>query len=84
MTHISTGELADLRVALRPLVGVQFEILRLPRPVLSVIEPSQIGTLVGVLMDASIPHLGKIARNPEQLAAVGQREFCNLKTVWKA
>lgn len=71
MTDITTGDLAELRGALRPLVGVQFDILKLPRAVLAAIEPSQVGTMVGVLMDASIPHLGKIAKNPEQLAAVG-------------
>lgn len=58
--RISQGDLAELGTALRPLIGVQFGSLLLPRAALADIEPSQIGTIVGTLMDALIPHLGSI------------------------
>ena len=55
--HVTEAELADLAVALDGLKGVQLRLLRLPRPVLKAFEPSQIGTIVGTLMDACIPEL---------------------------
>lgn len=58
--RISRGELDQLRDALQPLIGVQFTNLTLPTPALMSIEPSQIGTIVGTLMDALLPHLDHI------------------------
>jgi hypothetical protein len=57
---ITEAELDELRRYLAPLVGVQFEVLKLPRDILAGFEPSQIGTIVGALMDACIPQLEKI------------------------
>ena len=59
--RITPQQLADLREALFPLEGVQFTSLLLPLVALADIEPSQIGTIVGTLMDTLIPHLDDIA-----------------------
>lgn len=59
--RITDESLENLYSALAPLRGVQFGSLLLPRNALMDIEPSQIGTIVGVLMDALIPNLGSIA-----------------------
>jgi hypothetical protein len=55
--RISADELARLRTRLHPLIGVQFTQFGLPKVALAGIEPSQVGTIVGTLMDALIPHL---------------------------
>jgi hypothetical protein len=59
-TRISASDLAKLRTALQSLIGVQFQELTLPKLALRAFEPSQIGTIVGSLMDALIPHLADI------------------------
>ena len=58
---VTPQQLATLHTALHPLKGVQFDSLLLPRVALADIEPSQVGTIVGPLMDAMIPHLTGIA-----------------------
>jgi hypothetical protein len=58
--RITENDLANLRTALVPLIGTQFKSLSLPRVALKAFEPSQIGTIVGSLMDALIPHLHDI------------------------
>jgi hypothetical protein len=58
--RITTGQLTQLREVLQPLLGTQFNSLMLPIVVLEAFEPSQIGTIVGSLMDALIPHLNDI------------------------
>jgi hypothetical protein len=55
--RISDETLGYLRNELRPLIGTQFRILSLPVKALKAFEPSQVGTIVGTLMDACIPHL---------------------------
>lgn len=66
--------------ALSSLVGVQLEILRLPREVLEGFEPSQIGTIVGTLVDACVPALDKLYPNLKGLGLrkapgiLGERE----------
>jgi hypothetical protein len=57
---ITAEELATLKKQLWPLVGTQFTSLSLPVAALEAFEPSQIGTIVGSLMDALIPHLPSI------------------------
>ena len=59
-TRITKETLDALREALHPLVGTQFQSLALPKIALEAFEPSQIGTIVGALMDALIPHLTDI------------------------
>jgi hypothetical protein len=59
-SRISNQTLATLREAFHPLIGTQFESLALPRVAIAAFEPSQIGTIVGALMDALIPHLTDI------------------------
>ena len=59
-SRISQPELAALRTALKPLIGIQFKQLTLPKVALKAFEPSQIGTIVGSLMDALMPHLPDI------------------------
>lgn len=58
--RITLQELSELRAALTPLIGMQFTQLSLPKVALKAFEPSQIGTIVGALMDALIPHLPDI------------------------
>jgi hypothetical protein len=60
MTEITAQELTKLRKAFAPLIGVQLDILKIPTGILSAFQPSQIGTIVGTLMDACIPHLDAI------------------------
>ena len=55
--RISAEELAALRKGLQPLIGRQFMQLSLPKVALKAFEPSQVGTIVGTLMDALIPYL---------------------------
>jgi hypothetical protein len=70
--EISTAELQELQGALAPLAGLQFEVLKLPRDILIGFEPSQIGSIVGALMDACIPQLDKIVRGDNSfLQALG-------------
>jgi hypothetical protein len=54
---ISIAEIADLSDQLKNLLGTQFNSLALPLAALEAFEPSQVGTIVGTLMDALIPHL---------------------------
>ena len=57
---VSGREIGAIRQALRPLVGAQFNILSIPEEILLAFEPSQVGTIIGSLMDACIPQLSKI------------------------
>jgi hypothetical protein len=57
LRRMTSDELAHLREELQPLVGTQFPYLALPKRALESFEPSQIGTIVGTLMDAMIPFL---------------------------
>ena len=60
LERISDSDLAALRETLQPLIGTQFKSLALPKAAMLAFEPSQIGTIVGSLMDALIPHLTDI------------------------
>lgn len=75
-TGITDETLSALRAALRPLVGTQFGSLALPKVAIRAFEPSQIGTIVGSLMDALIPHLDDIPQVGLQKHAgiLGERE----------
>ena len=55
--RITETDIAQLADRLEALKGVQLKVISLPRSVLSAFEPSQIGTIVGTLMDACIPEL---------------------------
>ena len=57
---ITDIEITNLAERLEPLKGVQLKLLQLPRQVLGAFEPSQIGTIVGTLMDACIPELEQL------------------------
>lgn len=74
-THsvVSGEEIAYIRTALRPLIGAQFNILSIPKEILLAFEPSQIGTIVGSLMDACIPQLSKITES-DTFDSVGLRK----------
>jgi hypothetical protein len=65
--EITNAELEKLRQALQPLIDVQVGVLRLPKDTLVGFEPSQIGTLVGVIMDACIPQLDLVIEGDQQL-----------------
>lgn len=55
--RITEKELSELRKCFEPLIGTRFRSLSLPIVSLMAFEPSQIGTIVGALMDAMIPYL---------------------------
>jgi hypothetical protein len=82
MPDITKKAVEQLRKALQPLIAIQFDVLKIPRAVLSAFEPSQIGTIVGALMDACIPQLHLLVKGKglEQVGlekhagAIGERE----------
>ena len=61
--RIDADQIAELAEYLGPLRGVQVKVLQLPQTVLSAFEPSQIGTIVGTLMDACIPELPRLIQD---------------------
>ena len=65
--EITNAELERLRQALQPLIDVPVGVLRLPKDTLIGFEPSQIGTVVGVIMDACIPQLDLVIEGDKQL-----------------
>ncbi|MDD3402039.1 MAG: hypothetical protein PHQ72_01610 [Hespellia sp.] len=74
VTHTITREQMDLiKHSLSPLIGAQFNILSIPEEILIAFEPSQIGTIVGSLMDACIPQLSKIT-DSDTFDSVGLRK----------
>ena len=60
---VAHADLIELAESLSGLIGIQPEVLRLPRSVLKAFEPSKIGAIVGTLMDACIPELSNIKEN---------------------
>ncbi|WP_288175447.1 hypothetical protein [Sporofaciens musculi] len=60
---VNAEDIAHIKIALQPLIGVQFHILSIPKEILLAFEPSQIGTIIGTLMDACIPQLSKITES---------------------
>lgn len=68
---LSHDEIEALRRALHPLVGVHFKILQIPRAILVGFEPSQIGTIIGSLMDACIPYIAMILPDNKSLIELG-------------
>lgn len=58
----------------RVLTNVQLDLLRIPASVLVGFEPSQIGSIVGALLDACIPQLHKIIPSIDQLEEIGFRK----------
>jgi hypothetical protein len=73
---ITEEELKKLAEQLKPLVGIQFHSLALPTAALAAFEPSQVGTVVGTLMDALIPHLpnADIVGLEKAAGILGERE----------
>jgi len=78
MSDITEQELEELRGALAPLKDLPVELLRLPREILSGFEPSQIGTIVGTLMDAAIPQLSTLLPDNADLGSVGLRKAAGI------
>src|SRR5712691_3848389 len=68
---VTEAQLKELRTALRPLLCVRLNVLNLPRAVLSAFEPSQVGTIVGTLVDACLPQLQLVVDDPTPLKKVG-------------
>lgn len=73
--HVKTGLISDSEIdsvksSLAPLKGAQFNILSLPADVIAELEPSQVGTIVGTLVDACIPILDRIL-DPELFKDLG-------------
>jgi hypothetical protein len=75
---IGAEEVEELRRALQPLVGVQLHVLQLPGAILAQFEPSQIGGIVGSLMDACIPQLQTILPDNLALGTVGLEKEAGL------
>lgn len=53
------------------LKGESLDILSIPKDALVAFEPSQVGTIVGTLMDACIPHLDKLLADGTKFAKLG-------------
>lgn len=68
---ISDDEIGLLKQRLNTLIGLPIEILNIPREILKSFEPSQIGTIVGTLMDACIPQLDLIIPNSMLINKIG-------------
>lgn len=68
---VSKERIEELRESLAPLIGIQLPVLRLPIGALLGFEPSQIGTIVGTLIDACIPQLVSILPENDLLTEVG-------------
>lgn len=68
---LSDDDVANLKERLSQLIGIQFDILRIPKDVLKAFEPSQIGTAVGTIMDATIPEIDKIIPNSTIISKIG-------------
>lgn len=64
-TVISQEEINDIKESLKPLIGAQFNVLSIPEEILKAFEPSQVGTIIGSLMDACIPQLSKLTESNE-------------------
>lgn len=60
---VTPKEIAAVKESLKPLIGAQFNVLSIPEEILKAFEPSQIGTIIGSLMDACIPQLSKITES---------------------
>lgn len=71
VADITQADLDNLRLSLLPLLGVQLPILSIPKDVLAAFEPSQVGTIVGTLMDACIPYLDVIMPEHDLLKKIG-------------
>ena len=72
LNRITSSAIAELAECIAPLIGVQLIVLRLPRRALSAFEPSQVGTIVGDLMDACIPELASLVdQQKPELGGVG-------------
>ncbi|MBI2764716.1 MAG: hypothetical protein HYX53_02260 [Chloroflexi bacterium] len=71
MPRLTPKGVEELRRTLEPLLGVQLDLLRVPKDALRGFEPSQIGTMVGALMDASIPQLELLLPRNKALGALG-------------
>lgn len=69
--EISNADLKELESGLSPLLGLPVEVLRLPRSILAGFEPSQIGSTVGILMDACIPQFSTLLPDNAELENVG-------------
>lgn len=69
--RISIEEIGELYSRLNTLIGVSIPVLNVPGPVLSGFEPSQIGTIVGTLMDACIPQLDIILKESNIIEDIG-------------
>jgi len=55
-----SNPLRSAKMSLLPLVGLELDVLRLPREALESFEPSQVGTIVGTLVDACVPSLERL------------------------
>lgn len=70
-SEITEERIKEFQAVLKALVGIQIGVLRIPGAALVGFEPSQIGTVVGVIMDACIPQLDLITEDKEILGKVG-------------
>ena len=66
--------LNELRESLAPLIGLQIPILKIPSDALLGFEPSQIGTVIGTLIDASLPQLDLVIHGDLDLNQIGLRK----------
>ncbi|MDY6392610.1 MAG: hypothetical protein SPL80_07200 [Bacilli bacterium] len=67
---VQKSDILLMKKKFEPLLGAQFNVLSLPEELLMAFEPSQVGSIVGNLIDACIPFLSKIT-DSELISAIG-------------
>ena len=73
VNQVTSAQIDSFSRSLQPLIGAQFNILSIPKEILTAFEPSQIGAIIGALMDACIPQLSKIT-DSDTFNTVGLRK----------
>ncbi|WP_324016185.1 hypothetical protein [Aeromonas hydrophila] len=69
--RITNEEIELLHKKVSKLIGLSIPVLNIPRDILKAFEPSQIGTIVGTVMDACIPQLDSIIENSKVISDIG-------------
>jgi hypothetical protein len=69
--RITNEEIVLLHKKFSTLIGLSIPVLNIPRDILKAFEPSQIGTIVGTVMDACIPQIDSIIENSKVIADIG-------------
>lgn len=70
-SRISNAEVNQLETKLKTLKQVSIPVFNIPKSILLAFEPSQIGTIVGTILDACIPQLDVILKDSNKIQEIG-------------